>query len=100
MTARFSQSSKHATANQDVSRRDLLRTATAMGIAATTYGFGRNAFGQRAEREVTLGHSVSTSVYAPHLVAQELGYFKDAGMKVTFVVPGGGARVAQVVAGD
>lgn len=82
------------------SRRDMLRTAAGAGLALAVYGTGRNAHGQRTERAVTLSHSVSTTVYAPHLIAQELGFFKQAGLNATFVVPGGGARVAQVVAGD
>ena len=83
-------------------RRDLLRTGSAAGLALVAYGMGRTVHGQRkpTERMVTLSHSVNTTVYAPHLVAQELGLFKNAGIVASFVIPGGGARVAQAVAGD
>jgi NitT/TauT family transport system substrate-binding protein len=97
MTAEWSNSR-----NSALSRRDMLRTAATTGLAVVAYGMGRTVHGQRkpTERMVTLSHSVNTTVYAPHLVAQELGFFKDAGINATFVVPGGGARVAQVIAGD
>jgi NitT/TauT family transport system substrate-binding protein len=91
---------KTSLASARMSRRDLFRTASAAGLSFAVIGQGRNAHGQRTERAVTVAHSISTSVYAPHLVAQELGFFKDAGMNVTFVVPGGGAKVAMTVAGE
>jgi NitT/TauT family transport system substrate-binding protein len=51
-------------------------------------------------RPITISHSVSTVVYAQHLVAREKRFFEDEGVTVDkgFIVPGGGARVVQAVA--
>jgi NitT/TauT family transport system substrate-binding protein len=84
-----------------VSRRDVLRSASAAGLAVVAYGMGRTAHGQsRPIRMVTLSHSDNSTVYAQHMVADQMGFFKEAGLKVEFIVPGGGARVAQIIAGD
>jgi NitT/TauT family transport system substrate-binding protein len=84
-----------------LSRRELLRYSSAAGLAAVVSASGVNVHGQKKKEEkfLTLSHSVNTTVYAPHMVAQELGFFKELGLNCTFVVPGGGARVAQVLAG-
>ena len=50
-------------------------------------------------RTITVTHSVSTFVYGQHLVAKEKKFFEDEGVSVpSFIVPGGGAKVAQVLA--
>ena len=84
-----------------MTRRDLLARSAAAGLGLVVAAKTRTAYGQakKVENFITLSHSVNTAVYAPHLVAEEMGYFGDAGLGVTFVIPGGGARVAQVVAG-
>ncbi|HUJ76613.1 MAG TPA: ABC transporter substrate-binding protein [bacterium] len=84
-----------------LSRRQLLQAASGVGMAAIAISArGRNAHGQPTQHTITVSHSVNTTIYAPHLVAQEVGFFAKNGLQVSFVVPGGGARVAQVVAGD
>ena len=84
-----------------LSRRDLLRGASAAGAAAVVTGMGRTVHGQsKPIRTVTLSHSDNTTVYAQHMVADAMGIFKEAGLQVEFIVPGGGARVAQIIAGD
>src|SRR3990172_9271875 len=84
-----------------ISRRELFTRSAAAGLGLVVYAKTRNAHGQarKVETFITLSHSVNTAVYAPHLVAEAMGYYADAGLGVTFVIPGGGARVAQVVAG-
>src|SRR5205814_7884776 len=48
---------------------------------------------------ITVTHSVSTFVYGQHLVAKEKKFFEDEGASVpSFIVPGGGAKVAKVLA--
>src|SRR2546430_1319801 len=50
-------------------------------------------------RTITVTHSVSTFVYGQHLVAKEKKFFEDEGVSVpSFIVPGGGAKVAQALA--
>ncbi len=83
-----------------ITRRQLVQWSAAAGLAAVVQGRGRTAHGQATLRAVTIGHSVNTFIYAPHLVAIEQGYFKQRGLNVTLLVPGGGARVMQAIAGD
>jgi NitT/TauT family transport system substrate-binding protein len=91
--------------NRDIhpglSRRQLLKLGSAAGIGLVVSASGRTAHGQQKKEEkfLTLSHSVNTTVYAPHMMAQELGFFQGLGLNCTFIVPGGGARVAQVLAG-
>jgi sulfonate transport system substrate-binding protein len=84
-----------------ISRRELLQGTAAAGLGLVVYARTRTAHGQgkKVEKFITISHSVNTAVYGSHMVAEEMGYFADAGLGVTFVIPGGGARVAQVVAG-
>lgn len=84
-----------------ISRRELLTRSAAAGLGIAVYARTRTVHGQekKVSKFLTVSHSVNTAVYAPHLLAEELGYFGDAGLGVTFIVPGGGARVAQVLAG-
>ena len=87
--------------NSALSRRDLLRGASTAGLAVVVYGMGRTAHGQaKPLRTVTLSHSDNSTVYAQHMVADTMGFFKEVGLKAEFIVPGGGARVAQIIAGD
>lgn len=87
--------------DRGVTRRQLLQGTAAAGLGLVVYAHTRTAYGQKKKisKFITLSHSVNTSVYAPHMVAEALGFFADVGLGVTFVVPGGGARVAQLVAG-
>ena len=76
-------------------RRRFLTTA-AVGAAVAARG-GR-ALAQ-APKAITVSHSVSTFVYGQHLVAKEKKFFEEEGVAVpSFIVPGGGAKVAQVLA--
>ncbi len=50
-------------------------------------------------KPITVSHSVSTVVYAQHLVAKEKKFFEEEGVAVpSFIVPGGGAKVVQALA--
>jgi NitT/TauT family transport system substrate-binding protein len=83
---------------QTLTRREFLATAGALGAAAILPGA---AAGQgRPLRPITASHSVSTFVYAQHLVAREKKLFEDEGVSVDkgFIVPGGGAKVVQALA--
>jgi NitT/TauT family transport system substrate-binding protein len=76
-----------------LTRRELLVAAGA-ALAAS-------ARPARAQvRPITLSHSISTFVYAQHLVAREKRFFEEEGVAADkgFIVPGGGAKVAQAVA--
>jgi NitT/TauT family transport system substrate-binding protein len=78
-----------------VSRRGFITIATAAGATLLT-GWPLRA---RAARPITVSHSVSTVVYAQHLVAREKKLFDDEGVSVpSFIVPGGGAKVVQALA--
>jgi NitT/TauT family transport system substrate-binding protein len=77
-----------------LTRRHLL---TAAGAAAIVAGRRRPALA--AAKPITVSHSVSTFVYGQHLVAKEKKFFEEEGVTVpSFIVPGGGAKVAQVLA--
>jgi NitT/TauT family transport system substrate-binding protein len=78
-----------------LTRREFLSGA---GALSATAALPRPA---RAEaRSITASHSVSTFVYGQHLVAREKRFFEEEGVTVDkgFIVPGGGAKVAQVLA--
>ena len=78
------------------SRRRFLGAAA--GAAVLAAGWPR-ALRAQGPHPITLAHSVSTFVYGQHLVAREKKFFEDEGLSVpTCLVPGGGAKVAQVVA--
>ena len=81
-----------------LSRRAVLRAATAVGASLAVGRWTRPALAQGA-RPITVSHSVSTFVYGQHLVAKEKKFFEDEGVSVpSFIVPGGGAKVVQAVA--
>lgn len=86
---------------EGLSRRDLLKYGAGAGLAMAVYATGTNVHGQRRKRLrfMTISHSANTTVYAPHMIAQEMGYLKDSGLSATFVVPGGESRVAQMLSG-
>ena len=76
-----------------VTRRRFLAT-TAAGL--TLAGIPR--FGWAQAKPITVSHSVSTFVYGQHLVAREKKLFEEEGVSLgSFIVPGGGARVANAV---
>ena len=86
------------TRRSDFTRRDFLVAAGVFGTAAT---LPRALAAQtRVSRPITASHSVSTFVYAQHLVAREKRFFEDEGVTVDkgFIVPGGGAKVVQALA--
>jgi NitT/TauT family transport system substrate-binding protein len=79
-----------------LTRRQLLLGTGAAGVVAA---WPAAAAGQ-GRRSITASHSVSTFVYAQHLVAKEKKFFEDEGVAVDkgFVVPGAGAKVVQALA--
>jgi sulfonate transport system substrate-binding protein len=83
---------------RDLTRRDFLVAAGALGAAAAWPG--SVAAQTRLPRPITASHSVSTFVYAQHLVAREKRLFEEEGVipDKGFIVPGGGAKVVQALA--
>jgi NitT/TauT family transport system substrate-binding protein len=80
-----------------LTRRRFLALTGALGATALP----RGAAGQSPPpTPITAAHSVSTFVYAQHLVARERGLFEEEGVTAdkAFVVPAGGSKVAQAVA--
>jgi len=79
-----------------LSRRQLLGAAGALAVT----GMLPRRLGAQAPRSITVSHSVSTFVYAQHLVAKEKRFFEEEGVAVDrgFIVPGGGAKVVQALA--
>src|SRR3989475_5907712 len=74
------------------------RFLTASGAAAVAAAWRAPARAQ-APKPITVSHSVSTFVYGQHLVAREKKFFEEEGVGVpSFIAPGGGAKVAQVLA--
>jgi NitT/TauT family transport system substrate-binding protein len=78
-----------------LTRRELLSAGGALSVATALPRLGRAAV-----RSITVSHSVSTFVYAQHLVAREKRFFEDEGVTADqgFIVPGGGAKVVQALA--
>jgi NitT/TauT family transport system substrate-binding protein len=78
-----------------LTRRELLSAAGALSVTVAWPRRGRGA-----ARPITLSHSISTFVYAQHLVAREKRFFEEEGVTPDqgFIVPGGGAKVVQAVA--
>ena len=78
-----------------LTRREFLSAAGALPVAAAL-----PRLGHAAARPITVSHSISTFVYAQHLVAREKRFFDEEGVSADqgFIVPGGGARVVQAVA--
>jgi NitT/TauT family transport system substrate-binding protein len=79
-----------------LSRREFLVAAGALGATAAR---PQHAAGQ-PRRAITASHSVSTVVYAQHLIAREKKLFEEEGVVLDrgFIVPGGGAKVKVAVA--
>ena len=79
-----------------LTRREFLVAAGGLGVTVTL----PRAASAQARRSITASHSVSTFVYAQHLVAKEKRFFEEEGVAVDkgFIVPGGGARVVQALA--
>ncbi len=78
------------------SRRRFLTTA---GGATAALAVGLRPGAVAAQKPITASHSVSTFVYAQHLVAKEKKFFEEEGVTVPgFIVPGGGAKVVQALA--
>jgi len=76
------------------SRRRFLAVA---GATAAVGSWRGSAVAQ--PKPITVSHSVSTVVYAQHLVAKEKKFFEEEGVAVpSFIVPGGGAKVVQALA--
>src|SRR5499426_2086858 len=74
------------------------RFLTAAGVAAVIDGRRVPALAQGA-KPITVSHSVSTFVYAQHLVAAQKKFLEAEGLITPdFVVPGGGAKVVQALA--
>jgi NitT/TauT family transport system substrate-binding protein len=82
--------------SRELTRRDVLLAAGAAGTALALPRWAR----AQAHRPITVSHSVSTFVYAQHLVAREKKFFEEEGVTVDkgFIVPGGGAKVVQALA--
>ena len=78
-----------------LTRRELLSAAGTLSVAAALPRLGRTE-----SRPITVSHSVSTFVYEQHLVAREKRFFDEEGVTADkgFIVPGGGAKVAQALA--
>jgi sulfonate transport system substrate-binding protein len=78
-------------------RRHFLIRAALTGVGTGVAGRIPHA-GAQTPRPITVSHSVSTFVYGQHLVAKEKRLFEDEGVAVpSFIVPGGGARVANAI---
>jgi len=82
-----------------LTRRQLLAGAAAAGLASARPE-RPGAQPRPAPTPITLSHSISTFVYAQHLVAREKRFFEDEGLSADrgFIVPGGGAKVVQALA--
>lgn len=80
---------------RQLTRRELLSAAGALGLLGALPGRSH-----AAAQPITVSHSVSTIVYAQHLVAREKRFFEEEGVSADkgFIVPGGGAKVVQAVA--
>jgi len=78
-----------------LTRRELLSAAGALSVAAAL-----PRLGHAQPRPITVSHSISTFVYAQHLVAREKRFFEEEGVTADqgFIVPGGGAKVVQALA--
>ena len=78
-----------------LTRREFLCAAGALPVAAAL-----PRLSHAAARPITLSHSISTFVYAQHLVAREKRFFEEEGVTADqgFIVPGGGAKVVQALA--
>jgi sulfonate transport system substrate-binding protein len=78
-----------------LTRRELLSAAGALSVAAAL-----PRPGHAQPRPISISHSVSTFVYAQHLVAREKRFFEEEGVTADkgFIVPGGGAKVVQALA--
>jgi NitT/TauT family transport system substrate-binding protein len=79
-----------------LTRREFLVAAGATGTVAALSRPGR----AQAPKPITVSHSISTFVYAQHLVAREKKLFEAEGVTVDkgFIAPGAGAKVVQALA--
>src|SRR5262249_36573979 len=78
-------------------RAFLTHTGIVTGAVLTGARIGRA--GAQALKSITASHSVSTVVYAQHLVAAQKKFFEEEGLRTPdFIVPGAGAKVVQALA--
>jgi len=81
-----------------LTRRAFL-TQTSMLTGAVLAGARIGRANAQALKSITASHSVSTVVYAQHLVAAQKKFFEEEGLRTPdFVVPGAGAKVVQALA--
>src|SRR5262245_31846015 len=78
-------------------RAFLTHTGIVTGAVLTGARIGRAD--AQALKTITASHSVSTVVYAQHLVAAQKKFFEEEGLRTPdFIVPGAGAKVVQALA--
>lgn len=80
-----------------VDRRSAITALTACALAAVSRP--SPAVAQATLRTVTYGQVTKSAFDWPSYIADALGYYADAGIKVDFVVVGGAAKAAQQLAG-
>src|SRR5262245_31731721 len=79
-------------------RRDFIKTAGLLLGGGGAAGWPTRGHAQ-ALKPISASHSVSTFVYAQHLVAAQKKFFEAEGLVTPdFVVPGGGAKMVQALA--
>src|SRR5215510_282190 len=79
-------------------RRDFIKTAGLLLGGGGAAGWPTRGHAQ-ALKPISASHSVSTFVYAQHLVAAQKKFFDAEGLITPdFVIPGGGAKVVQALA--
>jgi NitT/TauT family transport system substrate-binding protein len=79
----------------DIDRRQFLVGAGAIAAGGTILSVTAPAWGQGAE--IQIGIPADTSNNLPTMIASALGFFKDEGLNVKVVNPGGGANARQMV---
>ena len=78
-----------------ISRRHLLATGAAAAGATTFWSI--SALGAKP-RPITAAHSVNTTIYAAHIVANAKGFMKGEGLTMHVIEARGGSNVRRILA--
>ncbi len=76
-------------------RRDFLAGTAAFAGGLTLYSV--SARGGKPQ-PITAAHSINTAIYAPHMVAQEMGMMKAEGLTLHVIEARGGSNVRRILA--
>ena len=81
-----------------LSKRDFLVGSTAFAGSMMVWSIAPAQTKKVKPQPITAAHSVNTTIYAPHMVAQAKGFDKEAGITMHVIEARGGSNVRKILA--